>query len=84
MRVLMVFFIFLVVTSCTKDDCYRCTQHIRIYTNKIKVGYPKSYKTKFFSCGENVESIDNPFPIVYNDTIGDTIYTYWKDTDCTK
>jgi len=28
--------------------------------------------------------VDNPEPITYSDTLGDTIYTYWRDTDCVR
>ena len=84
MRVLLVFFILCTLIACRKDKCYDCTQRIRISCNKINEGYPKEYKTKLVSCGDNIDIVDNPEPIVFNDTVGDTIYTYWKDTDCVK
>lgn len=84
MRVLMVFFCFLIIFSCKKEKCYDCTQRIKIHCNKIKNGYPREYKTKIVSCGDNINVVDNPQPIIINDTIGDTIFTYWKDTDCVK
>ena len=84
MRVLVVFFCLLLIFGCSKDKCYDCTQNIKIYTNKMVEGYPKVYKSKFVSCGENTDIVDNPEPLIFNDTVGDTIYTYWKDTDCTK
>ncbi len=84
MRVLMVFLFLSIIFSCQKEDCYKCTQTIRIYCNKYKDGYPKNYKTKFFSCGDNIDNIDNVTPIVETDTINDTIFTYWKDTECLK
>lgn len=84
MRVFVVFLILWISLACSKEECYNCTQHIRIYSNKIIKGYPKEYKTKIVSCGDNTNVIDNPQPIIINDTVGDTIYTYWKDTDCEK
>ena len=83
MRVLVVFFI-LFLLSCKKDKCYDCTQNIRISCNKIVNGYPKENKYKFVSCGDHIDVVDNPEPIIQTDTIGDTIYTFWKDTDCVK
>ena len=82
MKVIMVFFIIWLCLACDKQDCYDCTQKIQIYTNRIVKGYPKNYKTKFISCGDHIDIIDNAQPIVVNDTVGDTIFTYWKDTDC--
>ena len=82
MRVLMVFFILLICYACRKEKCYDCTQVIRHTCNKRVKGYPQEYKTKLVSCGDHIEIVDNPQPIIYNDTVGDTIYTYWKDTDC--
>ena len=82
MKVIMVFFVLLICLGCGKDDCYDCTQNVKIYTNKIIKGYPKNYKSKFVSCGENIYLVDNPEPITYSDTLGDTIYTYWRDTEC--
>jgi len=84
MRVLVVFFILLLNIACRKDKCYDCTQKIRVSCNKIVNGYPREYKTKIVSCGDNYPVIDNPEPLIFNDTIGDTVYTYWKDTDCVK
>jgi hypothetical protein len=85
MRVLMVFFVLMVTLACDKEKCYNCTQNIRVYTNKFKKGYPKEFKTKIISCSDNNPPIiDNDEPIVINDTIGDTIFTYWKDTECVK
>jgi hypothetical protein len=81
MRIIIVFFI-LIFMSCHKDECYNCTQTIKIYSNKIIKGYPKNYKTKFISCGENIDLIDTDLPVMVEDTIGDTIFTYWKDTEC--
>ena len=78
----IVFFIIWLCLACDKQDCYDCTQKIQIYTNRIVKGYPKNYKTKFISCGDNIDIVDNAQPIVVNDTVGDTIFTYWKDTDC--
>ncbi len=78
----VVFFVLLLCFACNKDYCYDCTQNIKIYTNKIVKGYPKSYKTKFISCGENIDLIDTELPYVENDTIGDTIFTFWRDTEC--
>jgi len=82
MRVLMVFFILLTIFSCKKEKCYNCTQRIRYTCNKDIVGYPKEFSSKLVSCGDNIELVDNPQPIIFSDTIGDTIYTYWRDTDC--
>ena len=80
----IVFFILWIIIACDKQDCYNCTQHIKIYTNRIVKGYPKNYKVKFISCGENIDIIDNITPIMINDTVGDTIFTYWKDTECSQ
>ena len=85
MRVLMVLFLLLGFTlACKKDKCYDCTQKIRIFTNKYVEGFPKEYKTKLVSCGDHINVVDNPEPIIQTDTVGDTIYTFWKDTDCVK
>jgi hypothetical protein len=84
MRVLVVFFILMVTLGCDKEKCYTCTQNIRIHCNKFKKGYPKDFKTKIVSCSENPPIIDKDVPLIINDTIGDTIFTYWKDTECIK
>jgi hypothetical protein len=81
MRVLMVLFVLWVCIACKKEKCYDCYQKIEITTNKDIPGYPLKSKTKIVSCGGN-PIIDNPSPIIITDTIGDTIWTYWKDTDC--
>jgi len=80
----VVFFILLVIIACTKDKCYDCVQVIKITCNKNVEGYPINSKIPLVSCGENIEIIDNTEPIIFSDTVGDTIYTYWKDTDCKK
>jgi hypothetical protein len=82
MKRFIVFFVLLICLGCRKDDCYDCTQSVKIYTNKIIKDYPKNYKSKFVSCGENIYLVDKELPIVENDTIGDTIFTYWRDTEC--
>lgn len=82
MRVLMVFFILLSIFSCKKEKCYDCTQRIKYTCNKDVKGYPKEFSSKLVACGDNIELVDNPQPITFSDTIGDTIYTYWRDTDC--
>jgi|LakMenEpi03Aug12_release.lakeMendotaPanAssembly.Ray.scaffolds.fasta_scaffold115894_5 hypothetical protein len=84
MRVLVVFFISIVLLSCKKEDCYDCTQKIKYTCNKNIEGYPKEFTSKLVACGDNIELVDIPQPIILSDTIGDTIYTYWRDTDCTK
>jgi len=81
-RFIVFFFILTLCFGCSKDDCYECTLSIKIYTNKIIKGYPKNYKSKFISCGENIDIVDKEIPYVKNDTIGDTIFTYWRDTEC--
>ena len=78
----IVFFVLLVCLGCKKDGCYDCTQNIKIYTNRIVKGYPKSYKTKFIAYSENIEMIDTELPYMESDTIGDTIFTFWRDTEC--
>jgi len=78
----IVFFIIWVCFACQKQDCYDCTQRIKIYSNRMVKGYPQNSKVKFISCGEHIDIVDNVKPIVINDTVGDTIFTYWKDTDC--
>ena len=80
----IVFLFLWILLACDKQDCYRCRQSIKVYTNRIVKGYPKNYEVKFNSCGENIEVIDNDFPIVYSDTIGDTIFTFWKNTECSQ
>lgn len=81
MRFLMVFFILLTFISCKKDKCYDCYQNIEITVNKEVPGYPLKSKIKIVACG-STNIIDNPSPIVFKDTVGDTIWSYWKDTDC--
>lgn len=56
-------------------------QHFITCNKKIN-GFPSESKTPFKSCGVHIDVVDNPEPIIYNWTKGDTIYTYWKDTDC--
>lgn len=80
----MVFIILLVFFACSKEKCFDCTQKIKLTSNKPIKGYPAEYNVKFVSCGDNTNIVDNPTPIIFNDTIGDTVYTYWKDTDCVK
>ena len=82
MRVFMVFFILWVAIACKKEKCYDCIQKIKITCNKNVKGYPKNTETPFVSCGDHIDIIDNPKPITQIDTVGDTIWTYWKDTDC--
>ena len=84
MKVIMVFFILMTFISCKKEKCYDCTQRIRYSCNKDINGYPKEITSKLVSCGENIYLVDNPEPITYSDTLGDTIYTYWRDTDCVR
>ena len=81
MRVLVVFFILGLLIACKKEKCYDCYQKIEITSNKNIPGYPMKTKSKIVSCGGD-PIIDNPTPIIIQDTIGDTIYRYWKDTDC--
>ena len=76
------FFILNFCFACRKDDCYECTLNIKIYTNTLVKGYPKNYSSKFISCGENIYLVDKEIPYVENDTIGDTIFTYYRDTEC--
>ena len=83
MRILVVFFI-LIFFSCRKEKCYDCVQKIRITCNKNVEGYPMNTDIPLVSCGDNIHIIDNPQPLIFSDTVGDTIYTYWKDTDCKK
>ncbi len=78
----IVLFFLCIFFACEKQDCYECDQRIKVYANRIVKGYPKNYKTKFVSCGENINIVDNIQAIIENDTIGDTIFIYWKDTDC--
>ena len=82
MRVLVVLLIFVALYACKKEKCYDCVQVIKITCNKKVNGYPFQSEIPLKSCGDNIEIIDNPSPIIFSDTIGDTIYTYWKDTDC--
>lgn len=82
MRILVVFLIFLTIFSCKKEKCYDCVQVIKITCNKDIKGYPVNTKTPLVSCGDNIDIVDDPKPIIFIDTLGDTIYTYWKDTDC--
>ena len=82
MKVLMVFFILIGLFSCKKEKCYECTQRVRESYNKDIEGYPKEITSKFVSFGDNIYLVDLPEPITFSDTIGDTIYTYWRDTDC--
>jgi hypothetical protein len=82
MRVLVVFFILWISIACKKEKCYDCIQKIEKTCNKKVIGYPYKTKIPFKSCGDNIDIIDNPIPITFSDTVGDTIYTYWKDTDC--
>jgi hypothetical protein len=78
----MVLFFLFILCACKKEKCYDCVQKIKWTCNKNVSGYPKESKIKLVSCGDNIHLIDNPEPIIYRDTVGDTIYTYWKDTDC--
>jgi hypothetical protein len=82
MRVLVVFFILILLLSCKKEKCYDCTQRIKYTCNKNIEGYPKEFTSRLVSCGDNIYLVDIPEPIIHNDTVGDTVYTYWRDTDC--
>jgi len=83
MKVIMVFFILIGLFSCKKEKCYECTQRVKHSYNKDIEGYPKEFTSKFVSCGDNIYLVDKPEPIIINDTLGgDTVYTYWRDTDC--
>jgi hypothetical protein len=82
MRIFMVFFIFITLSSCKKEKCYDCTQEVYKYTNIPVKGYPQHYSSKFVSCGEHIELIDDDKPWVSNEISGDTIYTLYIDTQC--
>jgi hypothetical protein len=82
MRVLVVFFISILLLSCKKEKCYDCTQRIKYTCNKDIEGYPKEFTSRLVSCGDNIHLVDLKEPIIINDTVGDTVYTYWRDTDC--
>jgi len=77
----VVFFIIVGFISCKKEKCYDCYQKIEITVNKQVPGYPLKSKIKIISCG-STKVLDNPAPLIFKDTVGDTIWTYWKDTDC--
>jgi len=78
----VVFLISLTIFSCKKEKCYNCVQVVKITCNKDITGYPVNSEIPLVSCGDNIDIVDNPEPIIFSDTLGDTIYTYWKDTDC--
>ena len=84
MRILVVFFILIGLFSCKKEKCYDCTQEVYKYTNIPVKGYPQHYSSKFVSCGDHIEVVDDDKPWVSNYISGDTIYTLYIDTQCKK
>jgi len=78
----MVFFILISLFSCKKEKCYDCTQKVYRYTNIPVKGYPQHYSSKFVSCGDHIEVVDDDKPWVSNVISGDTIYYLHIDTQC--
>jgi len=82
MKVIMVFFILIGLFSCKKEKCYDCTQEVYKYTNIPVKGYPQKYSSKFVSCGDHIEVVDDDKPWFSKEIVGDTIYYLHIDTQC--
>ena len=80
--IFLIFFLLFMVLSCDKEPCYRCTQEITKYSNRLIKGYPKKTTTKFFSCGDNIDIVETSRLEI--DTVNDTIFSLYINTDCVK
>lgn len=82
MRVLVVFFILGVIYACKKDKCYDCEQTQILSVNKRINGYPQYSRSKFVSCGDHIDVVDDGKPFITYYVEGDTIYTLRVDSKC--
>jgi hypothetical protein len=84
MRGLLFILLILFIFSCKKEKCYDCEQEVINTSSPLKKGYPVRIVTKFMSCGDHINVIDNDTPFVESTVINDTTYTLYINAKCVR